>query len=113
MENVREFGKKQLVSEVINFTGVQVDDFKKGDYPTGREMSLEEKKMHFRKKRYAKVTIIVKSESGDAVMSTIVDEFNIHLDPTKSVENTKSINKRLDELKPLVEKLVRNWENEV
>jgi hypothetical protein len=112
-KDVKEFGKKVVTAEIINFAGTTPEDFKKADIPTGRELSLEEKKMLFRKKRYAKVTISVKAESGDAETSSVVDEFNLYVVTNKHSDNVKTIQIRLENIKPLIEQLVKNWEGEI
>lgn len=111
-EGVRDVGKSRIV-EIRNFAGTTPDDFLKADAPTGREMTLEEKKMLFRKKRYAKVTISVKAESGDAETSSIIDEFNIFVSESRHSENVKTIQMRIESTKPLVDQLVKNWESEI
>jgi len=66
-----------------------------------------------RKKKVAKISVIVKALSGDAETSSIVDEFNLHLDPKRHVDNLKVLTKSVTDAQALLEMLLKNWENEV
>jgi hypothetical protein len=90
-----------------------VEQFHKGDLPTGRELAEDEKLLYMRKKKMAKISVIVKSQSGDAEMSSIVDEFNLHLDSKRHKDNLVVLRKSLNDALVLLDALLANWEREV
>jgi hypothetical protein len=112
-DEVREIGKKPPISEVKNITGYDVEDFLKANIPTGRELSEEEKGMFMRKRKVARITIIIKAESGKAETTKLEDVFNLHLIFDKRGDNAKVLNQRLEQAKGLCQELITKWEKEI
>lgn len=76
-------------------------------------MTEDEKLMYMRKKKMAKISVIVKAQSGDAETSSIVDEFNLHVDSRRHKDNLVVLKKSLNDALVLLDSLLANWEREV
>ena len=111
-EGVRDFRKKKT-TEPFNFNGVRVEDFKKGDIPTGRELPLNEKVLFLKKKKIGKVLISVSILGLEDSTTNVYDEFNLHVENRNHGDNLIVINKHLDDVKKLADNLLLQWEREI
>lgn len=113
VENVREMASSRPpVSEIKNL-GATTEDFLKGNLPTGRELSSEEKSMFMRKKKIANIVITIKATSGDAQTTLFEDTFNLHVIFGKRGENVVTVNQHLDKAKGMTQELITAWEKEI
>lgn len=93
--------------------GADVIDFITANTPTNVPIPLEKKKAFFKGKKYGKVTIEIKLESGDSQYTRLLDEFNLRLDADNLSDNTKVVQEKLQLFKEQIGNLIVKWTQEI